>query len=78
MRQQTSDQVAYCYDRAAENRAMAGSVDSKYKATYLDLEARWIKLALSYEFAARLNEYTAHVACALDRSAKQQQGHSGM
>jgi hypothetical protein len=71
MRQQTSDQVAYCYQRAAENRALADSTDSNYKATYLDLEARWIKLALSYEFADRLNEYTAHVACALDHSAKQ-------
>ena len=46
--------AAYCYHRAEENRQSAArQSDVQRKATYLDLEARWIKLALSYEYSAR-------------------------
>jgi len=67
MLQRTNAEVAYCYQRSEENRRMADQVDAKHRQTYLDLEARWLKLALSYEFSDRLNQYTAHMACALDR-----------
>jgi hypothetical protein len=67
MLQRTDTQAAYCYQRAEENRRRAEQqVKPEYKETYLDLERRWLTLAMSYEFGDRLNQYAAHVACALD------------
>jgi len=60
--------AAYCYHRAEENRQSAArQTDAERKAPYLDLEARWIKLALSYEYSGRASATTAHLACRLDQ-----------
>jgi hypothetical protein len=67
MLQKVSDDVALCHGRAEDNRRRAEvETDQKRKAQYLDLEARWLKLAASYEFTEQLNHFTAHVACRLD------------
>ena len=69
--------VAYCYQRADENRCMAErQTDAERKKTYLDLENRWVKLALSYELSDRLNQYTASLACALDAAKKKRAAHT--
>jgi hypothetical protein len=45
-------------------------VDPEWRKTYQELETRWLRLAFSYEFADRLNQYTANLACALDQQKK--------
>lgn len=71
MLQKSHADAAYCNVCADENRRMAEQQNSPVlRQTYLDLEARWIKLALSYENADRLNQYIAHLACALDQPPK--------
>ena len=58
--------AAYCYERAAENKQMAAQApDLELRGVYLDLETRWLALAVSYEFPDRLNQYAAHLACTL-------------
>jgi hypothetical protein len=66
--QKTNSDAAFCYLRAEENHRMAECAGEQHKQTYLDLEQRWLKLALSYDFSDRLNQYTANVACMIDRS----------
>jgi hypothetical protein len=50
-----SDDVAYCYEHArhcAEKAAQAGD-NIAARRDFLDLEAKWLTLALSYEFSER-------------------------
>jgi hypothetical protein len=52
-----SDDVAYCYGRArhcTEKAAEAGT-NVVARRDFLDLEAKWLTLALSYEFSERLS-----------------------
>jgi hypothetical protein len=70
MLRKTNTQAFYCYERAAENRRMADQGPSNFRQVYLDLEQRWRKLALSYEFSDRLNRFTAHTTCAMDKGAE--------
>jgi hypothetical protein len=66
MLQSSEHDVAYCYERAEENRRMADAqVDGGRKRIYLDLQQRWLVLALSYQLPDRLNQCVAAVACAL-------------
>jgi hypothetical protein len=65
-------EAAYCYQRAEECRRMAErDCTVEQKATYLDLEARWMKLAASYEFSDRFNRFTASMVCILDEAKNQ-------
>jgi hypothetical protein len=43
----------------------AQAPDLELRGVYLDLETRWLALAVSYEFPDRLNQYAAHLACTL-------------
>jgi hypothetical protein len=58
MLQKTQEDVAYCYQRAEEFRRMRKSeTDPVRQQEYANMEARWIKLAISYQFAAQMNTY---------------------
>lgn len=70
MLQRVSLEIAYCHERAAENRRMADSCRPEYRQSYLDLEARWLRLALHQEFSDQLNAYVANIACRLDDKGK--------
>jgi hypothetical protein len=63
----TNPDAAYCIERAEANGRMADqSPPSEYKLACLDLAERWRKLALSYEFADRMNQVSASLACGMD------------
>jgi hypothetical protein len=67
MLQKAQSEAAYCQERADENRRMAEQqTRPKLRQTYLDLAERWLKLAIGCEFSDRFNQYSAHLACALD------------
>ena len=54
----TNKDAAYCYQRAEESRRMANRTnDPTLRREYEDMEARWLGLARSYDFAASLNTY---------------------
>ena len=56
MLQKTQEDVAYCYQRAEEARRMgARETNPVRRQEYSDMETRWIKLAISYQFAEQLN-----------------------
>jgi len=62
MFQKTSTQVADCYDRAGESRAMAAAAANENdKTEYLNIERRWIMLARSYELSERITGFTEEV-----------------
>ena len=55
MLQKTQHDVAYCHQRAEESRRLAArEIDPGRRQEFLDMEARWMRLATSYEFAERL------------------------
>ena len=63
----TNQDAAYCIKRADAIRRIADQTPpSGYKAACLDIEERWRKLALSCEYADRMNQFSASLACALD------------
>ena len=67
MLQKALDDVAYCHERAEDNRRRAAiETDQKRKAEYVDLEARWLKLAASYQFSDQMNQFSALLACRID------------
>lgn len=58
MLQRTREDVAYCYQRAEESRRMrTRETDPARQHEYANMEARWIKLAISYQFAEQMNTY---------------------
>ena len=53
-----SEKVRECLQHADDcARQAAGQTCPKAKADFLDLERRWLKLARSYEFSDRLNDF---------------------
>lgn len=45
-----------CHRHAMEaRRRAANTTDEKLRADFLDMEARWLRLAESYQFAASMN-----------------------
>jgi hypothetical protein len=65
--QKAQAEAAFCHQRAEENRRMAEQPgDPALKETYLDLERRWARLALSYEDPEQYIHLTAQLACAQD------------
>jgi len=68
MLQKTQEDVAYCYQRAEEARRMgARETDAARQQEYAEMEQRWIKLAISYQFADQLNTYHDEVHRRVDR-----------
>jgi hypothetical protein len=47
------------------------AVSADYRDACLDLERRWLKLALSYEYTDRINGSAARLVCNIDDLAKQ-------
>jgi hypothetical protein len=79
MLREASIDAAYCYERAAENQQMAAHApDPELKGVYLDLESRWLALAVSYEFPDQLNQYTAHLTCTLKPDQQRPIPHRGV
>ena len=71
MLQKTQEDVAYCYQRAEEARRMgARETDLARRQEYADMETRWIKLAISYQFAEQLNTYQEEVHRHVDQQGK--------
>ena len=71
MLQRTQEDVAYCYQRAEESRRMgARETDPMRRQEYADMETRWIKLAISYQFAEQLNTYHEDVYRRIEQQAK--------
>ena len=69
MPERVDKDVEYCRQRADECQRMAvQETHPALKQDYLDLEARWLKLAACYEFPDRMIEYSARLACTLDQS----------
>jgi hypothetical protein len=58
MLSKVSDQIAHCYHRAHECRAMADDTcNEAAKQDFLDLERRWLLLARSYELGDRFADF---------------------
>ena len=71
MLQKTQDDVAYCYQRAEESRRMGErETDPQRQHEYLEMEARWIKLAISYQFAEQSSSFNQEVSRNLERHGK--------
>jgi len=52
MLQSAQHDVAYCQQRAEESRRLAArETDAGRRQEFLDMQARWTRLATSYEFA---------------------------
>ena len=63
-----SASARHCYERALEARRRArGAGDASTRDEFLAAEARWLKLAESYEFSERvasfLNTFPRHPIC---------------
>ena len=55
-----SEQISWCYERAAEAKQRAEEiVDPVLKADFLGVEKRWLFLARSYGFVERLKDFTS-------------------
>jgi len=68
MLQRTQDDVAYCYQRAEESRRMAErETDPARQQEYAEMEARWVKLAISYQFADQSSSFNSEVSRQLER-----------
>jgi hypothetical protein len=53
-----SEEIRGCYRHAEDSaRKAAAQIDPNLKKDFLDLEQRWLRLARSYEFAARLTDF---------------------
>ena len=71
MAEPVNKDVEFCRRRAEDFRRMAAQeVDPEVKRDYLELEARWLNLAVGYEFPDRMAEYSANLACAFDQDKK--------
>jgi hypothetical protein len=71
MLQKTREDVAYCYQRAEECRRMgARETDAARRQGYLDMEVRWVKLAISYQFAEQFCSFNDEVSRNLERRAR--------
>ena len=42
------------------------AVSADYRECCLDLEQRWLKLALSYEYSDQINDFVARLVCKHD------------
>jgi PAS domain S-box-containing protein len=68
MLENLSDQVRWCYERAAEVKAKADRTDDPaLKAGFLNLERAYLALARSFGFSERLTDYTASSEQRLER-----------
>jgi PAS domain S-box-containing protein len=57
--QNLSDDIKLCYERAAEAKERADRMrDPQAKADFLNMERHWLRLAHSYEFGERLDDFT--------------------
>jgi hypothetical protein len=55
-----SEQISWCYERAADAKQRAEEiVDPVLKADFVGMEKRWLFLARSYEFVERLKDFTS-------------------
>lgn len=71
MVQKTREDVTYCYQRAEKSRRMSErETDPARQQEYADMEQRWIKLAISYQFAEQINSYSDEVHRRVDRQGK--------
>lgn len=71
MLQKTREDVAFCYQRAEESRRMGSrETDPARRREYADMETRWIKLAISYQFAEQLNTYQEEIHRRVDQPSK--------
>jgi hypothetical protein len=60
--QSLSTEVRECYTHAEEcARQAATQSDPTLRRDFLDLEQRWLKLAHSYEFAARVGAFADYL-----------------
>jgi two-component sensor histidine kinase len=79
MLERLSESVRACHERALEAKCKADETsDPALKASYLDMESRWLVLARSYCFTESLNDFTAaNAAWRLEFEAKavQQKPH---
>jgi hypothetical protein len=56
--QRLSEQIAYCYERAGESRAIAASCSNERdRQEHLEMERRWLVLAGSYELSERIGDF---------------------
>ena len=68
MLQKTQEDVAYCYQRAEESRRMrTRETDPARQQEYAEMEQRWIKLAISYQFAEQMNSQNDEIHRQVDR-----------
>jgi PAS domain S-box-containing protein len=57
--QNLSEEIRLCYERAAEAKERADRMrDPQAKADFLNMERHWLRLASSYEFGERLDDFT--------------------
>ncbi len=71
MLRKTQEDAAYCYQRAEESRRMgARETDPVRRQEYADMETRWIKLAISYQFAEQLNTYQEDIHRRVEHQVK--------
>ncbi len=71
MLQRTQDDVAYCHQRAEESRRMRErETNPTRQQEYAEMEARWIKLAISYQVADQVSSFTKEVSRQLERHGK--------
>lgn len=62
MLQPTSRKAALCYERAAEAKRKADSTACpSEQSDLLEMEARWLKLAESYELSERITKFLDYV-----------------
>ncbi len=55
-----SEEIRECYRHAEDcARKAVAQPDPQLKADFLDLELRWLFLARSYEFSARLTDFSS-------------------
>src|SRR5262245_1600992 len=60
MLQKLSEQIQTCHELSAEAKLRADAVtDPDLKASFLDMERRWLALARSYAFVESLGDFTA-------------------
>lgn len=58
MPQDTQQDIAYCFQRAEEARRLGENETNPIRRQeYTDMEARWVRLAMSYRLAAQLNTF---------------------
>jgi hypothetical protein len=53
------------------------AVNADYRDACLDLEQRWLKLALSYEYSDRINDSSARLVCNIDELRSSRTAQTG-